>query len=206
VTAVDFSSDGKQILSAGRDRQAILWNSIDVDPAILINQSVLRYSPGARPIELLNDVKIKHPTQKRLGGYRMVFSGGGAEGISGEMLGLDTSLASGFGWEMVADKILQEGRVIATWSDATVAPDEGSSAAPLRYGFEILMAPDVTPSEVERVLSLVTYRCDTAVSSAESDDLPVREVRVDLVPAGDDAAVATQVITVQLVGGDAEQG
>ena len=206
VTAVDFSSDGKQILSAGRDRQAILWNSIDVDPAILINQNVLSYSPGARPIVMFSDVKIKHPTQAGLGGYRVVFSGDVSEGVRGEMLGLDVSLASGFGWEMVGDQIVHEGRMIATWSDATIAPAEDSPAAAVRYGFEILVAPDAAPSEVEKVLSLVTYRCDKAVSSAGSDDLPVREIRIDLVPAGDEAAVATQVITVQLVGEDAEQG
>lgn len=206
VTAVDFSSDGKQILSAGRDRQAILWNSIDVDPAILMNQNVLSYSPGAQPIELLKDVQIKHPTQKRLGGYRIVFSGGGAEGIRGESVGIDASPASGFGWELVADKIVHEGRVIATWSEATVAAVEDSPAAAVRYRFEILVAPDVVPSEVEKILSLVTYRCDMAVSSAGSDDLPVREVRIDLVPGGDESAVATQIISVQLVDEDADQG
>jgi WD40 repeat protein/serine/threonine protein kinase len=209
VTAVDFSSDGKQILSAGRDRQAILWNSIDVEPAILIDQNSVSYSPGARPIELLKDVKIKHPTQQRIGGYRVVFSVDHPEGIRGEAIGLDSSSVSGLGWEIVGDQITGEGRVIAKWSDAAVGGEravEDSSTAQASHRFEITVGPDVVPAEVEKVLSMVTYRCDIDRSRSGSDDLPVLEVRIDLVPAGDGPAVASQIITVQLVDEDSDKG
>lgn len=164
VTSISLSRSGRYLVTTGDDGVALGWNSVAIEPSLLVFGDFVSYDVASHPQRLVAEQAIvSAPTRYDFSGARLVV----------RMQNPDPSWAESLTVESVPDQIRIEAEKVSLWSANANRWIEVGQQQRGEGLLEIHLTQSVTPPLLETLLRHIQYQC--AGTEIESDDTRIVE-------------------------------